>query len=48
MSVLKHLAAALLLGAMTWGVLLIGIDALEFETTGKCQDCLVLNKIRDL
>lgn len=26
----------------------LALDALEFEQTGKCSECLVLNKVRDL
>jgi len=43
---LRDVAVFVLLVASFYGYFFIGLDALEYETTGKCDQCIVLTHLK--
>lgn len=43
---LKTITGSLLMGLFVWVFVYMLVDAKEFETTGACEDCIVLQHLR--
>lgn len=43
---LRDLGVFALLIASFYGYFVIGLDALEYETTGACEECVVLTHLK--
>jgi len=46
MSAIKTVSFVALEVALWFGVMVLAVDALEFETTSRCKDCIILQHIR--
>lgn len=44
LNIIKKAVVGLLLWAFCLVLLIVAVDALEYETTGKCSDCILLDR----